>query len=148
MERGGKSIEKHLVNVNPTGSDECGDAKCPFCAQPGGAGGAKVCRKNKILYEAKCLKCPDSKYVGESDRNLFTRGREHQLNKSGFIAKHQAEKHNSEPAEFEWKVLRTFRDPLSRHQEAPGGAPELEIRVPSAAALASEERSREGDCVV
>ena len=36
------------------------------------------------------------------------------MNKSGFIAKHQVEKHNSEPAEFEWKVLRTFRDPLSR----------------------------------
>ena len=114
VERGGKSVENHLVNVNPTGSDECGDEKCPFCAQPGGAGGGKICHKNKILYEAKCLKCPDSKYVGESDRNLFTRGKEHLKNKSGFIVKHQEEKHNSEPAEFEWRVLRTFRDPLSR----------------------------------
>ena len=71
------------------------------------------------------------------------------MNKSGFIAKHQVEKHNSEPAEFEWKVLRTFRDPLSRQMaEAPGRAPELQGWVPSAAALASEERSREGDCVV
>ena len=52
--------------------------------------------------------------VGESDRNLFTRGKEHLKNKSGFIVKHQEEKHNSEPAEFEWRVLRTFRDPLSR----------------------------------
>ena len=33
VKRGGKSVEKHLVNINPTGSDECGDAKCPFCAQ-------------------------------------------------------------------------------------------------------------------
>ena len=59
-----------------------------------------ICHKNKILYEAKCLKCPDSKYIGESDRNLFTWGGEHVRNKSGFIAKHQEEKHNSEQAEF------------------------------------------------
>ena len=39
------------------------------------------------------IECPDSKYVGESDRNLFSRGREHQKNKSGFVVKHQDEKH-------------------------------------------------------
>ena len=85
-----------------------------MCSQPGGAGGGKICLKNKILYEAKCLKCADSKYIGESDRNLFTRGSEHEKNKSGFIIKHQNEKHNAEPPEFRWKVLKTFRDPLSR----------------------------------
>ena len=89
VERGGKSVEKHLVKVNPTGSDECGDPKCFMCSQPGGAGGGKICLKNKILYEAKCLKCANSKYIGESDRNLFTRGSEHEKNKSGFIIKHQ-----------------------------------------------------------
>ena len=66
------------------------------------------------MLNAKCRKCPDSKYIGESDRNLFTRGGEHVRNKSGFIAKHQEEKHNSEPAEFTWEVKKSFRDPLSR----------------------------------
>ena len=61
-----------------------------------------VCHKNKILYEAKCLKCLDFKYIRESDRNLFTQGGEYVRNKSGFIAKHQEEKHNSEQAEFKW----------------------------------------------
>ena len=36
---------------------------------------------------------------------------EHEKNKSGFIIKHQNEKHNVEPPEFKWKVLKTFRDP-------------------------------------
>ena len=114
VERGGSSVESQLVRLNPTGSDECGDQKCDVCPQPGGAGGGKICHKNNILYEAKCRKCPDSKYIGESDRNLFTRGGEHVRNKSGFIAKHQEEKHNSEPAEFTWEVKKSFRDPLSR----------------------------------
>ena len=30
----------------------------------------KICHQNKILYEAKCLKCPDFKYIGKSYRNL------------------------------------------------------------------------------
>ena len=48
------------------------------------------------------------------ESKIGTCGREHQIYKSGFIVKHQVEKHISEPAEFDWKVLRTFRDPLSR----------------------------------
>ena len=114
VERGGKSVEKHLVKVNPTGSDECGDPKCFVCSQPGGADGGKICHKNKILYEAKCMECADAKYIGESDRNLFTRGSEHLKNKNGFIVKHQSEKHSGELPNFKWKVLKTFRDPLSR----------------------------------
>ena len=34
-------------------------------------------------------------------------------NKSGFIAKHQKEKHNSEQAEFKWKVVKMLKDPLT-----------------------------------
>ena len=122
--------------VNPTGSDECGDPKCFICSQTGGAGGGKICLKNKILYEAKCLKCADSKYIGESDRNLFTRGSEHEKNKSGFIIKHQNEKHNVEPPEFKWKVLKTFRDP------------ELQGWVPPATTGASEKWDRERNRLV
>ena len=31
-----------------------------------------------------------------------------------FIFNHQAEKHNSEPSDFNIKVIKSFRDPLSR----------------------------------
>ena len=33
---------------------------------------------------------------------------------SSFIYKHQVEKHNSQPAKFEMKVVKSFKDPLSR----------------------------------
>ena len=33
----------------------------------------------------------------------WERASDDHLNKSGFIVKHQVEKHNSEPAEFDWK---------------------------------------------
>ena len=36
VEPGGKSVEIHLVRVNPTGSDDCGGQKCEVCPQPGG----------------------------------------------------------------------------------------------------------------
>ena len=36
VEPGGKSVEIHLVRVNPTGSDDCGGQKCEVCLQPGG----------------------------------------------------------------------------------------------------------------
>ena len=60
------------------------------------------------------MKCADPKYIGETVRNLFTCGSEHEKNKNGFIVKHQSEKHSGELPKFKWKVLKTFRDPLSR----------------------------------
>ena len=64
------------MKTNPTETDVCGAPECVGCSQPGGKRG-KMCRKNKIVYEAQCKKCPDTKYIGESDRNLMTRGAEH-----------------------------------------------------------------------
>ena len=37
--------------------------------------GGKTCRKEGITYEIQCEECGD-KYVGESARNGYTRGRE------------------------------------------------------------------------
>ena len=58
-------------------------------------------------------------YIGETNRNLTTRGEEH-LSKymkgdgKSFMFEHQCTKHNMEPASFEFKVRKTFKDPLSR----------------------------------
>ena len=71
-------------------------------------GGKSASRIKYYMYEAKCLKCANSKYIGESDRNLYTHGSEHEKNKSGFIIKHQSEKHNAEPPEFKGKIFKTF----------------------------------------
>ena len=77
-----------------------------------------MCHKNSICYEVKCKVCENS-YFGETSRNLYTRGREHvkKLEKkdvSSFMQKHQNEVHNGEPVQFEMRVVKSFKDPLSR----------------------------------
>ena len=57
--------------------------------------------------------------IGESSRNLYTNGGEHlqrylQKEDKSFMTKHHQKKHKGEPANFSFKVTRTFRDPLSR----------------------------------
>ena len=39
-------------------------------------GKAGNCRSTGVMYEVRCKKC-DRKYIGETLRNAFTRGREH-----------------------------------------------------------------------
>ena len=58
-------------------------------------------------------------YIGETSRNLFTRGKEHQQkydteNQDSFILKHQNEEHDCQPASFTTKVTGSYRDCLSR----------------------------------
>ena len=81
--------------------------------------GGKCCHASGISYTIKCKPCQDSVYFGESHRNIYTRGREHlkklaKKDEGSFMHRHQQEKHNGGPADFEMKVYRSFKDPLSR----------------------------------
>ena len=72
-----------------------------------------------ICYDIKCKACQDAIYFGESHRNLYTRGKEHEnklrrKEENSFMLKHQQERHNGDPVEFQMKVIKSFRDPLSR----------------------------------
>ena len=70
----------------------------------------------------ECQLCPDgqkSLYVGESARNLFTRGGEHLDNyrnnsEKSFILKHQNRVHQGTEGEYTAKVTGRTRDCLSR----------------------------------
>ena len=60
-------------------------------------------------------------YLGETARNLYTRGCEHvekylsrRRNHDSFIKKHQLERHHGEPADFVAKVMGSFRDCMTR----------------------------------
>ena len=58
-------------------------------------------------------------YVGETSRNLFTRGKEHigkyvSEHQDSFIFNHQSEKHNCQPAHFTASVTGRYRDCLTR----------------------------------
>ena len=66
--------------------------------------------------------CPEERqavYLGETARNLYTRGREHAANyqkKDGesFMAKHQRDRHFGADADFQTRVRSSFKDCLSR----------------------------------
>ena len=80
--------------------------------------GGKQCHKSNVLYEWTCRNCGDT-YTGETSRNFYTRAKEH-LEKAekdalnSFISNHQSEHHNGDMPDFKVKVLKSFKDPLSR----------------------------------
>ena len=58
-------------------------------------------------------------YIGETSRNLFSRGKEHaykyeKKDEDSFMATHQAEAHMQQPAQFTAKVTGNYRDCLTR----------------------------------
>ena len=126
-ERGGVSIKRQLQKSNPTGSDKCGRPDCVPCDQPGGSGGSKLCQKPNVVYEYSCqFPGCDAIYVGETSKNMYTRDLQHNYNYTGgpnsntnvqkksFIFQHQTEKHQGQPENFKRKVLRSYKDCLSR----------------------------------
>ena len=76
VEKAGYSLENILVKSNPYKKEQCGDEKCFTCRKPKGGD----CRKIGVGYEIICEECEDivTKYSGESGRNAFSRGREHE----------------------------------------------------------------------
>ena len=122
IETGGNAI-KHLVQrSNPTATPGCPSKDCLACKEGRGKGGS--CLKSNIQYELECGLCTEEQkgiYIGESSRNLYTRGKEHvgkyrsrKRNHDSFMKKHQQEKHGGREADFKAKVTGVFRDSLSR----------------------------------
>ena len=127
VERGGVTIKRQLQKSNPTASNTCGRSNCGPWEQPGGMNGTKLCHKPNVVYEYTCqFPGCDAVYVGETSKNLFTRDSQHQYNYLGgpnsntklqeksFIFQHQTSKHQGQEANFKRKVLRSYKDCLSR----------------------------------
>ena len=78
IETGGKTVKHQLQSSNPTATKGCTDDSCIACRHGKGRGGN--CHRNNITYEVECLLCQQeegrerSTYVGESPRNVYTRG--------------------------------------------------------------------------
>ena len=98
----------------------CNDRDWLSCKEERGKGGP-CCRSN-VNNEVGCQLCPqDGKcvYLGETSRNVYTRGKEHddkflKHTEDSFMSKHQASKHPGLPGMFAAKVTGTFKDCLSR----------------------------------
>ena len=78
MEIGGKTVKSELQKSNPLAQPGCGESDCIACNMERGKGGN--CRRNNVNYEIECHLCPEGNrqvYIGETSRNLYTRGKEH-----------------------------------------------------------------------
>ena len=95
IETGGRTVKSELQRSKPTATAGCTDALCIACKEGRGRGGN--CRRSNVTYEIECHLYPSddkSVYVGESARNLYTRGDEHtkkytQRAEGSFLSKHQ-----------------------------------------------------------
>ena len=124
MEVGGKTVKRVLQRSNPTATPGCEDTDCIACKDDRGGGGN--CRRNNVNYEIECQLCPEGKrpvYIGETSRNLFTRGREHmgsehregtEEREAGFAHKHMERCHQGMESRFKGRVTHTNKDCIGR----------------------------------
>ena len=120
VEGGGKPVRRVVQRSNPTASDRCETRDCLACK--GGTVSGSRCRKSNVVYEVGCQLCPEDKratYIGETARNLYTRGREHMQNfdkkkTESFIFKHQQDQHYGTTPDFKASVKYSFKDSFLR----------------------------------
>ena len=78
------------------------------------------CRQSNVVYEIKCGSC-ESRYIGETSRNGYTRGREHlkeyeKKSKESVLHKHTLQKHSSDDhsPKFTMKILSSHMTAIDR----------------------------------
>ena len=111
VEKGGLTIERLLMNPNPTESNVCGRPKCIPCKKNPDQK-KRICSKSNILYNYECDEkdsCPDSTYDGQSSKNLYTRSLTHDYkndkkHKDSFMHLHQEKSHNNANENFKLSV--------------------------------------------
>ena len=72
VEKSGMSVKRVLQRSDPFKKRTC-ERECCFVCRTGGIGPCDSCG---VTYEIKCQTC-GQKYVGETARSAFTRGKEH-----------------------------------------------------------------------
>ena len=120
LEKGGVRVKQKMQKSNPLQTPGCADNKCLACK--GGRGKGGNCRRGNINYSIDCQLCPQdgkSVYLGETSRNMFTRGKEHDAKlqkqaEDSFMHKHQATNHPDLAGSFLAKVTGSYRDCLTR----------------------------------
>ena len=84
-----------------------------------GDGKGGRCRSKGVTYEMSCKGC-EGRYIGETSRNGFTRGREHKSvyqkrNRKSPLFLHNEEQHGMVPVlGFEMRVIGVFGDATKR----------------------------------
>jgi hypothetical protein len=120
VETGGISVKRMVQKSNPMGTIGCEEENCLPCGTGRGDGGN--CRSCGVNYQVECQLCPPGKrglYIGETARNLFTRGAEHEdrykaNDAKSFMHKHQMKEHDGTPGNYIAKVTGSANDCLTR----------------------------------
>ena len=125
VERGGKMIVRCLHKANPWDGQDCDREDCLLCAsQVGGEDTKQSCKKRNIVYATICQECHHEgkvvKYVGESSRSAYERGREHvndyrNLSLDSHMLKHNILYHpEKEQVDFKMRILEAHKNAFSR----------------------------------
>lgn len=118
VEMGGRTLKRELQRSNPTATPGCSKQDCLGCRSKRGEGGQ--CHQNNVNYEITCKLCGEADptvYIGETSRNMYTRGGEHmrmRKDEDSFMSRHMREKHEGEEDNFVAKVTHSNKDCLTR----------------------------------
>ena len=118
VEMGGRTLKRELQRSNPTATPGCNKQDCMGCRKKKGEGGQ--CHRSNVNYEIECRLCKNTKptvYIGETSRNLYTRGGEHMRlrnEQESFMNKHMSENHDGMADDFVAKVTHSNKDCLTR----------------------------------
>ena len=117
-QRGGQKMSRDAKS-NPLRKGGCGREDCMVCT----TSGRGDCSKSGAGYKITCMDCPKDKlvtsYEGETGRNPYSRGLEHQADlrnekEASPLWKHCLIQHNGNKAIFKMDALRSFKYPMVR----------------------------------
>ena len=142
VEKAGMQLKQLLVKSNPWAGRDCEREECLVCQtrEESGEGKGKTCWKRNLIYETWCGSCQAKdenaareagdepkevklyKYVGESSRSAYLRGKNHLddarlLSTGSHILKHYIQKHSEENPEdmrFKMRILSFKRSAYER----------------------------------
>ena len=100
VEKAGRSLKDMVQKSDPFRGKQCQRTDCPACY---GSGKGR-CDQSGITYEVCCKGCGE-KYIGQTARTMYTRGREHVSSlagRRGPLWQHCVDKHESAVQEFEF----------------------------------------------
>ena len=123
IEKGGLKMKHLLANPEPVPKRKCEIFRCPFCqpTQIITVDPKQNCEVHNVGYEISCSICP-MKYEGESHRKISVRGSEHvkalvKKDKRSPLYKHKLQHHPHEDCIFKLKVVKKFKDALTRQAD-------------------------------
>ena len=116
VERTGTNLKKVLQRSNPFKNRLCARQDCFVCT----TGGQGPCGALGVTYEIVCKRCL-KKYIGETARNAYTRGKEHlndleRESERSVLMRHAEEDHEGMLPEYTMSVTGVFANDAMMRQ--------------------------------